>query len=71
MLPAARPHLCRTLLAVALSSCLACACTTVHVDVPPGPATPEAFDASAAQTAELDVARWWEAIGDPFLTQLI
>lgn len=71
MLPAARPHLCRTLLAVALSSCLACACTTVRVDVPPGPATPEAFDASAAQTAALDIARWWEAIGDPFLTQLI
>lgn len=71
MLPTARPHLSRTLLAVALSGWLASACTTVHVDVPTGPATPQTFDTAATQTAAQDVARWWAAIGDPYLTQLI
>ena len=71
MLPAARTPFSRTLLAVALASCLGSACTTVSVDVPKAPDTPVAFDASTDQTTAQDVSRWWEAIGDSFLTQLI
>lgn len=71
MLPAARTPFSRTLLAVALATCLGSACTTVSVDVPKAPDTPVAFDASTDQTTAQDVSRWWEAIGDNFLTQLI
>ena len=71
MLPAARTPFSRTLLAVALASCLGSACTTVSVEVPKAPDTPVAFDASTDQTTAQDVSRWWEAIGDSFLTQLI
>ncbi|MGE5452306.1 MAG: efflux transporter outer membrane subunit [Acidobacteriota bacterium] len=71
MLPAARLPLPFSLLAVALSGCLVGACTTVRVDIPAAPTTPPAFEASATSPASQDVTRWWEAIGDPFLTQLV
>lgn len=71
MLPAARIHFSRTLLAVALTSVLSSACTSISVDVPKAPDAPAAFDASTDQTQVQDVSRWWEAIGDTFLTQLI
>lgn len=71
MLPAARIHFSRTLLAVALTSALSSACTSVSVDIPKAPDAPAAFDASTDQTQVQDVSRWWEAIGDTFLAQLI
>lgn len=71
MLLTARPLFRPTYLAVALALGLFSACTTVHVDVPAAPATPQAFDTNGNASSSLDITRWWEAIGDPSLTRLI
>lgn len=53
------------------------ACTTVNVKVDPGVAVPAAFNAvgavntNGASAGATDLARWWDGLGDPALSQLI
>lgn len=50
------------------------ACTSVNVAVDPGVQVPAAFqsvDHAAGNAASPDLARWWEALGDPTLSRLI
>lgn len=70
----------RPALALASLSLLALvACTTVHVAVAPGVQVPAAFDAASGAAsgaggqplAVTDLTRWWDALADPALTQLI
>ena len=67
------PRLSRPALSLALTALLLSACTTVQVTVPPGPQAPAAFDSVGGngQSGVTDIARWWESVGDPTLTQLI
>ncbi len=54
-----------------LAASLTGACSTVEVALPQGPDTPATFEQAQGDQAPITLERWWESIGDSYLTQLI